>query len=302
MNGITGHIFQVTNLNGFFSSIGIRLFGPSKDWLPDPATFQPLANAKVELRPTGILPAPLFDDIAVDTGIDGSFQLPLPTPLPPIVASKRFQLLVSRRERRFARPSASLETVFRSVSFDLTPLPADPIAIYVFPIEIGEDAHITQAFINGELGEVREEMKLTELEATIEPGKIRVEGRKRRNDISFNVVLFPSTSPQLDIFLGHRVENLNVDLSFFVGLCVNEEKLEQKIRVSIKELLEDTNESIKDLVVTAIGEATDQPGLAESIFDQRLSLIFAELQVQGPAGNRSIVPEPWMGLPRNPLT
>lgn len=296
---IAGHIFQITDITGFFNSVGLTILQDSENWTPDPTTFSPLANARVELRHTSFFPIPTLDDIEDLTDAQGAFTLTIP-PIPQGFPG-RFQMLVHKRDGR--RPLAGpFKPIYRSVAFE----PGNQnqqVVLYVFPLEVGEDAQITQAFINSEIDTAREQMELTELTATIHPDKIAVDGRRRRNKIRFDLTLFPSTSHNLDVFIAHRIANLNVDLTFFADLCVNADKLEQKIRVAIRDLLKDVNEDIRDTVITAIAEAANQTeGIAEVVYDQKLSLIFADLDVVGPSGNRSIVPEPWMGLPRNPLS
>jgi hypothetical protein len=122
---VAGTMFSITDLEAFFASY---VENPEA---PDPTTFKPLANARVQLRSAAAL-VPLV--VETDTAADGSFTL-----APPNRPGLMTRLVVRRRVSILQAAAAPVprpvlptveQLAYRSARVRLDRLDDQPLAIY----------------------------------------------------------------------------------------------------------------------------------------------------------------------------
>jgi hypothetical protein len=123
--------------------------------------------------------------------------------------------------------------------------------------------------------------------------------------------LAPDTSHDLNKFVAHKLEELDIDLpgpDFLTSLCVDEDEIEKNIRKGVAGLVGGFQGKIKAEVIDEIVAKTGQPKpVVQAFFDSTVSLTFktvrfpvVEHKQMGPLtfDFRAVVMDPCLGFPR----
>jgi hypothetical protein len=284
---ITGRAFTVTDFAGFVSSYLLR---PDS---PDPATFKPLAGARVTARLTSLTVGASVLPPAT-TAADGRFTIATPANS----GNLRVRVLI---EQPSAQSSGTLVSVFRSENRVLGEVLGKDLELYVMPTTI--DARITQPELNAQLADLKAQLGVQELTGVISDGGIQLDAKQGPAKVSAFIRLLPSTSANLDEIITARIENLDVNVAFPCSLFVNEDEIKQQVRQGVRDAFAKVNEDIKTNFVNTVATQQDlPPAIVESIVDQLVTVTISRLTFPFATSGRVIKAQPTIGVPRKLLT
>ena len=187
------------------------------------------------------------------------------------------------------------------------------LELYYGTQDIPNENGMTQDQIDNQIRDARGSIENVEsLSASIRNKKIAVRGEGRGAEVRFDIKLSSSTGSNLDKFVKHKIENLDIDLpgpDFITGLCVNEDDIEQQISRSVRSLVSQMNSQILDEIIQLIADESGlDRRLIEIYFDNFLTMTFGNFNYPVvetrrigiiPIRKRAIVPVPYLGFPRN---
>jgi hypothetical protein len=191
---------------------------------------------------------------------------------------------------RIAQPShrAFLPTNFgpcyRSAEFSLDEATAHHFDAYVYLIQTDSSNGITQAQINDAVQGVQID-GVDSLQATIHgpigssPGGLNVVATASDVTASFDLMLTPSTSPDLQWLLDYQLGPISVDIPWYEALCVSEDDVRQSVTDGIGgvalQFNKDVYADVKNDIATAAGVPED---VVDNFIDSRLTTTFDQIQ------------------------
>jgi hypothetical protein len=281
---ITGKVFQVNDLSAFVASY---LQDPAN---PDPGTFEPLAGARVDARLTSVLstesPLP-----GVNTAADGRFTIPTSASPP---SNLRVRLLIGRR----TTVANIFIPVFRSERVRLSQLLGAP-SLELYVASPGIVSRITQSQLNAQVGDLKAQLDLDQLTATIVAGGVRLHAKRGPGTVDCFIRLSRDTSANLDEFVDAAITNMQVDVAFPCSIFANEQAIENQVREGIRDAFEDVNDEIKDEFISAVAEQQGLPAaLVASVVDSLVTVTIEELKFPQVGSGRAIEIKPAIGVPR----
>jgi hypothetical protein len=295
---VSGRLFKITQLDRFVSSY---LADPLR---PNPATFEPLANARVRMfiRREG---APLVRE--ADTAADGTFGLSVPDTLVP--ESTEARIVVHRRipivtPDQIHAPPADAPTVaqiaYRSSYVRLDRLQSEHLSLYTCAPRVS--TQLTEAEIDAQLAAVGAELGLEQLTAEIRDGGVYVRGRAGGATAEAFVRVAPDVSERLDDVVYVHVDYVEVRIP---RNATNVRVTEADLAERVGEALSGAFARLDDTILHALsgqvtGSAADTATAAA--IGRLMSVTVRRLSFPAALGRRSIEAKPVIGLPGGLLT
>lgn len=250
------------------------------------------------------------------TGADGRFAINTDPMSPFITSDARMYVVAYRRltsvSLPWGPPFPLFAPCYRSATFEPRSLHDNEVRIYFFRRPTPDTAAIRQATVSAQVDAARASLPDVErLTATVQSAGIHVRAEGGGGTVDLDIRLKPATGPDLEDFLDHSVENIEIDLpgpDFLTTLCVDEDELRNQIRSGIADALDPFNAQIKDGVVSSVAAATGRSQEeVRSVLDNLATLTFEAIRFPvtdsvavGPwrVDMRGIAPDPTFGFPR----
>jgi hypothetical protein len=184
--------------------------------------------------------------------------------------------------------------VFRSEKVRLSQLVSSPpLELYLaFP---GIVRRITQPQLNSQVADLKAQLDVDQLTATIVAGGVRLHAERGPGTVDCFIRLSRDTSAVLDEFVDAAIANLQVQTPCSLG----ERAIELQVREGIRDAFDDVNDEIKEAFISAIADQQGLPAsLVESVFDSLVTVTLEELKFPQVGSARAIEIKPAFGVPR----
>ncbi len=140
-------------------------------------------------------------------------------------------------------PIPILDPVYRSAPFKFSAMSAQEQntvrKIFIFQATTPTESGISQQELDGELATLRSSLKLDKLRATILSNRVSASAEKSGGKLDFSAFVRGSISDDLGRVIEVKAGEINIDLpgpDFIVGLCVDEDAIEDQIRAGLSNL------------------------------------------------------------------
>ena len=304
---IQGKFYEITDLDGFVASY---MANPAA---PKAGTFKPFGRLRLHLAtdfPLGfshsLIPNASIKD---DTDTSGAFSITVPAGFPP---TAKAYLLALRQIATGPMGVPIYGPVYRSQTFALSTIKEQALKIYVARQKTPNNQGISQERISQEVSAFAKASKEVEsASAFISSGGIDVTAKGKGATVKFEIALRPSSSHDLNAFIAHKVEDMDIDLpgpDWLTGLCVPEDEIEAAIKKGVKGVVKEFNAEIEPMVVKAVAAQAGVPeAVVANLFDTQISMTFEQIRYpvvsEKKVGGftvkfRAVVPDACFGLPR----
>lgn len=309
MKTIHGQLRRITDTAAFLQSWVSTNGRPTRG-------HSPYGGARMHLVsdfPTGQFSHSLIPSFVIktDTDAQGRFSFSVPDAL----AGAR-GALVAFQVTMTAPPLPGLpqlpvfDPIYRCQPFRISAVPAAATqaarTIYVLQASTPDSQGVTQATVTKLVGDLRRQLKLDKLSATIGKGRVAVRAEERGAVIKFNAYVRGATVPDLDRVIEAKAGEIDWDLpgpDFLTTLCVDEAQIEGQIRGGLADL----SKSLSRTLLKALETQVPIPGVAAlatvSVWRTRFvqtgttKLQIGPTRVDIPV--HAAVPDGALGLPRS---
>ncbi|MEO7432630.1 MAG: hemopexin repeat-containing protein [Dokdonella sp.] len=318
---LKGQIFQITDVAQFFLS-----YSGAPD-APDRRTYQGAAGLKIHLQVANSATAslPLFEECSMYVSADseGHFTFDISDRQEALMtASTGVYVTVFQAGQNVVYGGISIPTsepLYRSASFRIRDQSeSSPLKIYYLSSDAPRGAGVTQDMVDQQINTAKAGLPdLKKLQGTICDGYVEVHGSGSGATVDFDVLLAPSWASDLNVLVEGTPRDIDIDLpgpDFLVGLCVSKKELRGKIDAAVSQLMVKVNKDIEQTIIAAIaGQAHVDRASLERLLSTGTSTTIRRLDylpgalrtvrfgnVDVPLPTLTVVPQPTIGLPRNP--
>lgn len=233
---IKGKLHRVTNLKTFVASYLSTNGNPTQG-------FTNWGSARVHLAidmgggfPGGFLPAM---SLKTDANSQGEFSFTsnndfpaqfrgriiaynattIPSPLPGMPPIPVFDPVYRSAEFKFSDVSTAEQNAVQK--------------IFIYQETTPSNLGISQQDVNAQLSDLKKDLKLDSLKASILSNRVSVNAEKSGGEVKFSAYVSGSTSEDLNRVIEVKAGDIDIDLpgpDFIVGLCVSKDDIESQIR------------------------------------------------------------------------
>jgi hypothetical protein len=238
---IKGQLHRITNLKAFAASFLQTNGKPTTGFAPFGAARVHLATDFLGGFGGGFLPPMALKTTA---NAQGAFSFTVADGHPTSNAR-----LLAFRETTVPPPLPGmpplpvLDPIYRSAPFklgDVSPQEQQAVQhIYVHLATTPTERGVSQADLNAQVAKLKGDLKLDRLRATIQSAKVSVSAERQGGDVKFSAFVRGSTSSDLGRVIEVKAGEIDIDLpgpDFIVGLCVDEDEIEEQIRKGLRDL------------------------------------------------------------------
>jgi hypothetical protein len=233
---IKGKLHRITNPTSFAASF------LKTDGKPT-AGFAPMGKTRVHLAidfPSGKFSGGFIPPMSLKTDANGQGEFSFTVP----DSAKDFRgRLIAFRTTMMPPPVPGmpsipiLDPIYRSAPFKFKDVSAQEQStaqkIFIHTATTPPDRGISQQEVDAQVSALRKEMKLDKLRATLLSGKVSATAELKGGVVKFAAFVRGSTSEDLGRVIEVKAGEIDIDLpgpDFIVGLCVDEEDIEKRIR------------------------------------------------------------------------
>jgi len=239
---LRGRLHEISNLSSFVASYLKTGGRPTTGFAPMGKTRVHLATDFPSKKFAGGFPPSM--SMKTDSNSDGKFSFDVEKPL----KGFRGQIVVFRQSEmpnpiKGMPPIPVFDPIYRCAPFAINDIASADWAaaknIYIHRAKTPDDKGITQKEIDELVKDLRKDLKLDKLRATILSNRAAVTAEKKGGDVKFSAFVRGSTSADLDRVITVKAGEIDIDLpgpDFIVGLCVDEDQIEAQIRKGLVNL------------------------------------------------------------------